>query len=396
MTNSATADQPVNLSLSSRSSVFFWMGFWVLFAKFFLQATVFVAVEGAFAKVLLLFGCAFLAFRVAVLFLEGHSSGLGIIGICLGTVSYVLSGESVLLTTSLLLTAAYEIDPQSILKCWSRAVTAIIVLMIWTYVIARLMGVTIGLQWSDIGGLSSNRSALFFIHPNYCAAVFFAWAMAMFCRTDVHIALRGIVGAISTSVIVAVAGSRTSAASLLLFYALVVVLTAWSNRAGSGFVKWVPRVIVAVPLVLFLFTLWISAIWFMGPNFSQAASDFLTGRPALWWAQWNYAGLTVFGHHAFEGVLLIRGSFHDIHTVDGMYASFLFNMGVAGFAWLLVLAWRAFKLKEGIDPIFAAALIAIFIFAFTEWHAVNAAVCAPLILLSRGMVPIERRVLRDS
>ena len=243
MTNSATADQPVNLSLSSRSSVFFWMGFWVLFAKFFLQATVFVAVEGAFAKVLLLFGCAFLAFRVAVLFLEGHSSGLGIIGICLGTVSYVLSGESVLLTTSLLLTAAYEIDPQSILKCWSRAVTAIIVLMIWTYVIARLMGVTIGLQWSDIGGLSSNRSALFFIHPNYCAAVFFAWAMAMFCRTDVHIALRGIVGAISTSVIVAVAGSRTSAASLLLFYALVVVLTAWSNRAGSGFVKWVPRVI---------------------------------------------------------------------------------------------------------------------------------------------------------
>lgn len=157
-----------------------------------------------------------------------------------------------------------------------------------------------------------------------------------------------------------------------------------------------PRVIVAVPLVLFLFTLWISAIWFMGPNFSQAASDFLTGRPALWWAQWNYAGLTVFGHHAFEGVLLIRGTFHDIHTVDGMYASFLFNLGVAGFAWLLVLAWRAFKLKEGIDPIFAAALIAIFIFAFTEWHAVNAAVCAPLILLSRGMVPIERRVLRDS
>ena len=181
MTNSATADQPVNLSLSSRSSVFFWMGFWVLFAKFFLQATVFVAVEGAFAKVLLLFGCAFLAFRVAVLFLEGHSSGLGIIGICLGTVSYVLSGESVLLTTSLLLTAAYEIDPQSILKCWSRAVTAIIVLMIWTYVIARLMGVTIGLQWSDIGGLSSNRSALFFIHPNYCAAVGYGHVLSNGC-----------------------------------------------------------------------------------------------------------------------------------------------------------------------------------------------------------------------
>lgn len=396
MTNSATPDQSANLSVSARSSVFFWMGFWALFAKFFLQATAVIVVDDALLKVLLLFGCAFLSFRAVALFVEGSSSGLGIIGICLGIVSYVLSGESVLLTTSLLLAAAHEIDLQSILKCWSRAVTVIIVLMLWAYVIARLMGMTIGLQWSDIGGLSSNRNALFFIHPNYCSAVFFAWAMAACCRMDVSMALKGIVGAVSAVVIIAVAGSRTSAVSLLLFYALVAVFKAWSSCTGSGFAKWAPRIIAAVPPVLLLFTLWISAVWFMGPSFSQTVSDFLTGRPALWWAQWNYAGLTILGHHAFEGVLLIRGVFHDIHTVDGMYASFLFNIGIAGFIWLLTLAIRACKVKRNLDPLFAAALIAIFVFGFTEWHAVNAVVCIPLVYFSRGMTPIKRRVLRDS
>ena len=146
MTNSATPDQSANLSVSARSSAFFWMGFWALFAKFFLQATAVIVVDDVLLKVLLLFGCAFLSFRAVALFVEGSSSGLGIIGICLGIVSYVLSGESVLLTTSLLLAAAHEIDLQSILKCWSRAVTVIIVLMLWAYVIARLMGMTIGLQ----------------------------------------------------------------------------------------------------------------------------------------------------------------------------------------------------------------------------------------------------------
>lgn len=395
MANSGAAIRPAVRSIAAKSAVFFWLGFWALFAKFFLQGIVLVEVDKIVLDVLLLFGCAFLGIRAVILPMEGQASGLGLVGICLGLLSYVLSGESVLLTTSLLLTAAYKIDIYTILRCWTRAVTAIIVLMLWAYIVSLFIGFTVGKTWIDIGGLSSIRGALFFSHPNYCAAVFSAWAMAMFCRRDTRWVMKLITAAIAMAVIIVIAGSRTSLVSLCIFFVVAAAFTSWRKRNGDSFTRWFSCIVVAVPLFLAVFTFWISAFWFPGPDFNQALSDFLTGRPALWWAQWDCAGLTLFGHHAFTGNVLIRGTVYDIHTVDGAYASFLFNIGIAGFIWLLVLAFRAFNHRNTTDPIWAAALIAIFVFGFTEWHAINAILFTPLIFLSQGVRSADREVSRE-
>ena len=93
--------------------------------------------------------------------------------------------------------------------------------------------------------------------------------------------------------------------------------------------------------------------------------------------------------------MLIRGTIHDIHTVDGMYASFLFNIGIAGFAWILVLVKRFFAWGGVREPIYVAALLTTFIFGFTEWHAMNAVVCVPLILLAEGLRNAEKGVVDE-
>lgn len=395
MVNSSCVEQTKGRSPMDMSSVLFWLGFWSLFVKFFLESIILFESFEALLKVFQLFGCAFLLLRTVVLVIKGSSSGLGLVGVCLGILSYLLSGESVLLTTSLILSAAYEIDFQAIIRSWARAVTVILVSMLCIYVVAGVLGESVGKTWLNIGGISSSRGALLFVHPNYCAAVFFVWAMAMWCRFDVGLEVKILVGGIATSVFFYIAGSRTSAVSLLLFFMFVFILKVWKRRSCRSFSKWAPRFTLGIPLMLFLLTYWISAIWFTGPAFSQTASDFLTGRPALWWAQWNYSGLSIFGHHAFEGIVLIRGTIHDIHTVDGMYASFLFNIGIAGFAWILVLVKRFFAWGGVREPIYVAALLTTFIFGFTEWHAMNAVVCVPLILLAEGLRNAEKGVVDE-
>ena len=221
-----------------KSSVLFWLGFWSLFVKFFLESIILFESFEAILKVFQLFGCAFLLLRTVVLVIKGSSSGLGLVGVCLGILSYLLSGESVLLTTSLILSAAYGIDFQTIIRFWARAVTVILVSMLCIYVVAGVLGESVGKTWLNIGGISSSRGALLFVHPNYCAAVFFVWAMAMWCRFDVGLEVKILVGGIATLVIFYIAGSRTSAVSLLLFFMFVFILKAWKRRSCRSFSKW--------------------------------------------------------------------------------------------------------------------------------------------------------------
>lgn len=379
------ADPHPILSPAKKSDVFFWFGFWILFAKFFLQSIIIFEIPDEIFRVFLLFGIAFLGIRTGLLVLEGECSWMAALGVCLGVLSYFLSGESVLLTTALVITSAYGIDYQKVLRCWVVAVSSILMIMMFSYFASLLLGDSIGLTWTNIGGMSSQRGALLFSHPNYCAVVFFAWAMSVWCLKDTSHFLKLTAGLLALTVIIFITGSRTSALSLCAFFAIYFIFHFWELRRIESFERLIPKLLPLLPLTLCLLTFWISAVWFSSPHFKQEISDLFTGRPALWWAQWNYAGLTLLGHRAFEGTLLIRGDYHVISTVDGMYASLLYNIGIAGFIWILSLISKINSFGFRLDATDAAALSAVFILGFTEWHALNAIVFIPLALLTIGL-----------
>lgn len=373
------------LSPAKKSDVFFWFGFWILFAKFFLQAIIIFEIPDEIFRVFLLFGITFLGIRTALLVLEGKCSWMATLGVCLGVLSYFLSRESVLLTTTLVITSSYGIEYQKILRYWVLAVSSILLFMMFSYFAALLLGDSIGLTWTNIGGMSSQRGALLFSHPNYCAVVFLAWAMSVWCLKGASHFLKLTAGFLALIVIIFITGSRTSALSLCAFFVIYFIFHFWESRRIESFKRFIPKLLPLLPLMLCLLTFWMSAVWFTSPHFKQEISDLFTGRPALWWAQWYYAGLTLFGHHAFEGTLLIRGDYHVISTVDGMYASLLYNIGIAGFVWILSLISKINSFGFRLDATDAAALSAVFILGFTEWHALNAIVFIPLALLSIGV-----------
>lgn len=92
---------------------------------------------------------------------------------------------------------------------------------------------------------------------------------------------------------------------------------------------------------------------------------------------------------------MIRGDYHVISTVDGMYASLLYNIGIAGFIWILALISKINSFGFRLNATVAAALFAVFILGFTEWHALNAIVFIPLVLLSIGVTSKKHDTFRS-
>lgn len=374
------------MTAQQKSLPLFWLGFWLLFIKFLWQATVVVPVDEMVLRVLLLWGMAFLALRVAVLLPHYKRRALVMGSLFAAAVSYVLSGETVLLSTLLVVFAATGVGAQTVIRAWCRAVAPLLVLMLACYGMAELMGETIGETFSDIGGLRDMRGALFFIHPNYCGAYFFSYAIGQCMRKDVSVPMKVACYLCSLAVIYFITGSRTSTLSLLSYPALALTLRIAFGRIGERAAKGTSIVVVLVPVLLSVFTYWLGSYWFTSPMFSQELSDLLTGRPALWWAQYNYAGLTLLGQPAFQGTVLVRGTYHEVATVDGMYSSFLYNIGLVGFLCILALLYLwARRAKSNELELMSAAVLALFLFGFCEWHAANALVCVPLLLLGDSM-----------
>lgn len=370
------------VTVQQKSLPLFWLGFWLLFIKFLWQATVVVPVDEMVLRVLLLWGMAFLALRIAVLLPHYKRRVLVVGSLLVAAISYALSGETVLLSTLLVVFAATGVGAQNVIRAWCRAVAPVLVLMLVCYGVAELMGETIGETFSDIGGLRDARSALFFVHPNYCGAFFFSYAIGQCLRKDVSVPMKVICYLGSLAVIYFITGSRTSTLSLLSYPVFALALRIAFGRIGESAAKGMSIIIVLVPVLLAVFTCWLSSYWFTSPMFSQGLSDLLTGRPALWWAQYNYAGLTLLGQPAFQGTVLVRGTYHEVATVDGMYSSFLYNIGLVGFLCILVLFYLwARRAKSSELELMSAAILALFLFGFCEWHAANALVCIPLLLL---------------
>lgn len=373
-------------AIQQRSILLFWLGYWLLFAKFLWQATVVIPSDEIILKMLLLWGMLFLIIRIAVMMPHYERPSLVIGGLLAAAMSYLFSGETVLLSTLLVVFAATGIGAQKMIRAWCRAIAPVLFLMLAYYGVAGLMGEAVGEAFSDIGGVRDVRNALLFIHPNYCGAYFFSYAIGQCVRKDVSVSMKVFCYLSSLAVIFFITGSRTSTIALLSYPVFALTLRVAFGRAGDRAAKGTLIVVVLTPIMLTLFTYWLGSYWFTSPMFSQEMSDLLTGRPALWWAQYNYAGVTLFGQPAFQGTVLVRGTYHEVATVDGMYSSFLYNIGLVGLLCILSLLYLwVHKSKTEDIELMSAAVLALFLFGFCEWHAANALVCVPLLLLGDAM-----------
>lgn len=370
----------VGNSIAEKTRYLFWLGFWLLLAKFILQSTVFIKVDELFLKFLLLFGILFLVMRVA--FMVGEHEHPVLVGVTLviAAMSYALSGETILLTTFLVIFGAAGIGSQKILGAWLKVVGVLLSIMLLAYAVEQMSGYSSGMVFKDIGGFSSERNALYFNHPNYCAAFFFAFALAFMCRRGVSIPAKVLIYLGCLSVIYFIAASRTSALTLMLFSVFVLVLKLLKSKRlfvverGAAFM---------VPIFLMLLTLWIAVYWYTSSFYSQSLNDLLTGRPTLWWAQWSNVGFSLFGQRAFTGQVITYGTIHSVSTIDSFYSYMIFNAGIAGFICILVLYWRWLRTSfSEIAIVQIAALMAVWTFGFCEWHAINVLVCIPLVMFA--------------
>ncbi|WP_147569637.1 hypothetical protein [Collinsella ihumii] len=381
-----------DLVVPKKSEILFWIGFWLLQIKFIWQMTTLLPKEDIVFNCLLLFGILFLGFRVAMLLPYYKCPSLVLSGIALSLSAYFLSGETVLVTTLLTVSAASGMNTQKVFRFWARAMTIILGSMIIIYIIFTIIGYKTGNMYYNIGGFRESRNALFFSHPNGCAAFTFAFAVCQCVRKDLSALSKVIYFIICSLIIFFIAGSRTSMVALLVFPISYLVVHTIIKRHLIIKASIIGYTVIAIPIILMLFTYWLSSYWFTSPLYSQEINYLLTGRPLLWWAQYSYRGLTVFGQHAFQGSVLIRGTYNEISTVDGMYASLLFNIGLAGFLFIVILISKLYKHmdQKQLDIIdiaaYSGAFISVFAFGFCEWHALNVFVCIPLLLMSEGLV----------
>lgn len=366
----------------------FWPGFVLLVLKFLLESIPIIGVPNAFLTVLLGLGCAFLALKVLAVCNKYSRPSFVLTALFCATLAYVLSGETVLLTTLLVIFASVEVSSQDVIRLWCWMIFPVLTLMLILFLIELFPGIDLASgTFNAIGGFRAVRSSLWFGHPNTCAGYFVALALAYATRIDVSRLFKVTVFAISFFVVFFITGSRTSTMSMLAFL-LFYLFSLYGNARSAQ--KYSFRFVWMTPIIIAVITLFISSYWF-SEMYSWQFDNLLSGRPSLWWAQWSQVGLTFFGQHSFVGPLVIKSLAMNIVTVDGAYASLLFNLGLAGaFCFLLLFKHWASDTLIARSNTSAAALAAVAVAGFTEWAALNCCVFVVLLLLGDSLHFKER------
>lgn len=366
----------------------FWPGFVLLVLKFLLESIPVIGVPDVILTVFLGLGCAFLALKILAVYNRFERPSFVLAGLFCAALSYIMSGETVLLTTLLVIFASFGVSSQDIIRLWCWLIFPVIVSMLFLFLVEWFIGGGLASEtFKGIGGFRTSRSALWFGHPNTCAGYCVALALAYATRKDVSQLFKVTVFIGSFLVVFLITGSRTSTFCLLAFLFFYLLTTYVHSKRVQGIAF---RFVWLTPILLALVTLFISSYWFAN-MYSWQINDLLSGRPSLWWAQWSQVGLTLFGQYPFEGFLVIKGLATNIVTVDGAYASLLFNLGFAGSLCFLLLFKRwANDMSISRTNADASALAAAAVAGFTEWAAINCCVFVVLLLLGDSLHSKER------
>lgn len=127
-----------------------------------------------------------------------------------------------------------------------------------------------------------------------------------------------------------------------------------------------------------------------GPLYSDSLGQALTGRVSLWHYCLENQGVTLFGQFFVPTKSIgTNGWTFYYTTLDCAYASGLLVLGLCFSAFFCSCVYRRVKKN---DPQLASELpliLVMLLFGFTEVHVFSIVICAPLLLLSGGILPPE-------
>lgn len=368
--------------------VAFTIGFFFIYAKSFIGMTPLVSIPDALDKILLFIGALLLSFHI-VLHIDQY--GKRLIPLCLVLVacaySYVRSGETAPITVSLVVISAATVgDIKAFVRLWFNATLFFTLFLVGVFILTAVfdpenLSRTISLRGDGL----VVRYAFSFYHPNMAAAI-----VMMLCGVYMYLHYsflnaRTYAGVIAIAVVMLfVTGSRTS-----FILTLIEVLLFYRQRKRNMLdQRWLRSLIAVLPVFIFLGVLLVS-----GPLYTTSLGELFTGRVTLWYRCFLNQGVSLFGQ-PFEATAYttLAGWTYYYTTLDCAYASGLFVLGLAFSAFF---CWCIYTRVKRADASLSAELpliIVMLIFGITEVHVFNVVICAPLLLISGGVLPQKRSI----
>lgn len=304
----------------------------------------------------------------------------GLVFLVLSFVSYFNSGQSYLLSICLLLGAIGGLDMRPMMKrCAIALLCVIAVLGIAQLIQFALSGELPGSVERENGRL---RLSFYLEHPNTLAAMA---SMSLITLLSLSKSVNGrfvIAGILMAAAVFAVTDSKTSAA-LIVFFILMRVLLA---KIGNRFFRFELGAYIAIPIVLSILVL--GLMFGVFPTFVyDLFQNLLTGRPGYWILQLNVAGgLSIFGHETLYGDQYINGWLYPSVTIDCFYAAAVLQLGawsLFSFVYFYARAGKIYLRRCEYGMFCALATVALF--GLTEVHMVDPAICLPIVFLGVGL-----------
>lgn len=363
----------------------FVLGFLCLYAKSFISMTTLVVLPEMLDSGLFLFGAAFLLIHILSNSKEYDKKFVPMLIIILACAyAYLASGETIPLTAALcIIAAATAGDMRDIAKLWLAASVLLVVYLVAVSAITALLDPS-RLSYSYRYAGDNARFSFFFSHPNMFAAIVMMMCGAyMYLRYEELRFSSFIMLALIALSAFAFTDSRTSLVLTLFEIASFAIQRKW----GLFSHRWVGRLVSILPILLFGAVLIIS-----GPLYSDVLGNLLTGRVSLWHNCLTAQGVTILGQ-PFEPSRVVSdtGWVYYFETLDCMYASGLFVFGLvfSGF-----ICWCVFsRIRHGGSrlDIELPLITTLLLFGVTEVHALNPALCMPLLFLAGGILPGKNR-----
>ena len=365
----------------------FVLGFVCVYLKTLVSMTPLLSLPDVLDKGLLFVGAAFLSLQIVSEAERYVTRLVPFLLFLLSTVyTYLASGETAPLAVSLIIIAAATVEnPRLLVRLWLCITAFFSLFLIAVYALTAFLApenFTYVLRFEG-GVVSAVRLTFFFSHPNMVAAV-----VMMMCGAYMYLNYERL-GFGSYAVVLAIAllvlfltDSKTSTALIVL----LVVCFAGQKRWGIFARRGMKGFIALLPLLLFG-----SVFLVAGPFYNDSLGNLLTGRVSLWHYCLLNQGVTLLGQQFMATQSIgFNGWVYYYTTLDCAYASGLFVLGLCFstfFCWCIV----ALIKRDGPDlPVKLPLVLVMLVFGVTEVHIFSPVICAPLLLLGGGLLPVQR------
>lgn len=305
----------------------------------------------------------------------------------LSLVSWVLSGQSYLLTATFLILGVGSLDIRKVIRSASSFIFLVVALLALLQLIQFI--VTGDLSGAVVREGNRLRLSFFFQHPNVLAAHIAMSYIGFSVYDRVFKGSTIILGCVLAVICVWVTDSRTAG----IIMAVYIILRMIAKKVDYG--GRIPKLIYALTPLLMIVLVLFATISILPEGLYDLLQKVLSGRPGYWELQYQQlGGFTLLGQHALSGTVVVDGWTHVNVTIDCFYAAALLSLGL----WSLLVFYLLY-LKAGLracrerDFEIMIALFCCALYGLTEIHMIDLSIAFPMLFLGARLFCAEKREL---